>query len=110
MPTGASTLPVTSANNSLVINMNSNLPSVLYRSSSSVSVCKSDELAVNAANYSPPPKPPRQSCHVTKVSQQHSSIINSVIREANEYKPKNAVSPQAEGRDRYELDTISSID
>ncbi|CAF0959126.1 unnamed protein product [Adineta steineri] len=82
---GSSTLP---ANNTLSLNRNSNLKTVLFLSSSSVSISKSDKLANNRSP--PPPKPPRQPFNSTK----NSFANNNALIEANEYKPKNATLPR----------------
>jgi len=58
----SSTLPITSTNNNLLLNKNSNI----FHSSSNISI--------------PPPKPPRQ------------PLMNKTLVEANEYKPKNNLS------------------
>ena len=90
---GASTLPISSTNNNLSLNRNSNLKTVLFLSSSSVSISKSDKL-INTRSP-PPPKPPRQPFNTTKNGQQQNSLINNnALIEANEYKPKNATLPR----------------
>ncbi|CAF4401683.1 unnamed protein product, partial [Adineta steineri] len=76
----SSTLPITSMTNNFSIIKNSNLS----LSSSNLSIPKFDKP------ISPPPKPPRQSYK--------SSLTNSALIEANEYKPKNATLP----REKYE--------
>ncbi|CAF3641045.1 unnamed protein product [Adineta steineri] len=72
----SSTLPITSMTNNFSIIKNSNLS----LSSSNLSIPKFDKP------LSPPPKPPRQSYK--------SSLTNSALIEANEYKPKNATLPR----------------
>ncbi|CAF2905605.1 unnamed protein product [Rotaria sp. Silwood2] len=90
---GSSTLPASTANNSLSLTRNSNLKTVLFLSSSSVSISKSDKI-LNTRSP-PPPKPPRQPFNTSKNSQQqNSSINNNALIEANEYKPKNATLPR----------------
>ncbi|CAF0947446.1 unnamed protein product, partial [Rotaria sordida] len=85
---GSSTLPASTTNNSLSLTRNSNLKTVLFLSSSSVSISKSDKI-LNTRSP-PPPKPPRQPLNTSK----NSSINNSALIEANEYKPKNATLPR----------------
>ncbi|CAF1173306.1 unnamed protein product [Rotaria sp. Silwood1] len=90
---GSSTLPISTTNNSLSLSRNSNLKTVLFLSSSSVSISKSDKI-LNTRSP-PPPKPPRQPFNTPKNSQQqNSSINNNALIEANEYKPKNATLPR----------------
>jgi hypothetical protein len=86
---GSSTLPASSTNHISSYNKNSNLKTVLFLSSSSVSISKSDKLANNTRSP-PPPKPPRQPFPSSK----NSSINNNALIEANEYKPKNATLPR----------------
>lgn len=67
------------------------MKTVLFLSSSAVSICKSDQL-MNNTRSPPPPKPPRQPLNTSKTSsaqENHQAVI-----EANEYKPKNATLPR----------------
>ncbi|CAF3953972.1 unnamed protein product [Rotaria sordida] len=89
--TGSSTLPISSSsssnnNNHFFINKKSNLQKILSLSSSNISISKSDKI-INK-QLSTPSKPPRQT-----------SFINSILVEANEYKPKNIISSQNDYRD-----------
>lgn len=85
---GSSTLPI---HNSLSLNRSSNLKTVLFLSSSSVSISKCEKNLSNSRSP-PPPKPPRQPLNTPK---------NSALIEANEYKPKNAsLSRKADYRNR----------
>ncbi|CAF1044909.1 unnamed protein product [Adineta ricciae] len=94
---GSSTLPISTANTTLSLKRNSNLKTVLFLSSSSVSIAKSDKLANNRSP--PPPKPPRLPFNCTKIPQTNHSPSNNTsnnhaLMEANEYKPKNATLPR----------------
>ncbi|CAF3688112.1 unnamed protein product [Rotaria sp. Silwood1] len=90
----SSTLPISSHNN-FFQNKNSNLQSVFFLSSSNISISKSDKILnqqLSSSSLVSPPKPPRQT-----------SFNNSVLIEANEYKPKNAILSKNDYQDSLQI-------